>query len=298
MLGTLAETDLENAMWNDIAAAIRAAGATAGESGVARPVGGGDINAAYRFETGTHRYFVKCNRRPARPMFDAEAAALTQLGARIRVPQPVCTGVTGDTAFLVLEWLDLARHGDDARLGEALADVHRLTMPRYGWDIDNTIGSTAQANGWLGNWADFWARRRLAPQLALAATRGAHFHEGETLLAQLPVLFDGHAPAASLLHGDLWSGNAAFLADGIPVLFDPASYFGDRETDLAMTELFGGFSPRFYDAYRAAWPLDAGYAVRRTLYQLYHVLNHFNLFGGHYRHEAGSMMGRLLAELR
>ncbi|AOY00714.1 fructosamine kinase family protein [Jeongeupia sp. USM3] len=285
-------------MWDDIAAAIRAAGGGSGEPGAVRPVGGGDINAAYRFELGGRSYFVKCNRKAALAMFDAEAAALAQMGARIRVPQALCTGTSGEWSFLVLEWLDLERRGDDARLGEALAGVHRLTMPRYGWDIDNAIGRSAQANGWLADWADFWARRRLAPQLGLAAGNGAHFRDGETLLALLPALFDGYAPVASLLHGDLWSGNAAFLADGTPLLFDPASYFGDRETDLAMTELFGGFSPRFYDAYRAAWPLDPGYPVRRTLYQLYHVLNHYNLFGGHYRHEAESMMGRLLAQLR
>ncbi|WP_432723521.1 fructosamine kinase family protein [Jeongeupia wiesaeckerbachi] len=283
-------------MWNDVAAAIHAAGGEAGEPSAVLPVGGGEISAAFRFECGGRSYFVKCNRRGAG--FDAEAAALGLLGTRIRVPQPVCSGQSGDRSFLVLEWLELQGQGDDARLGEALAEVHRLTMPRFGWDIDNTIGRTRQANGWLSDWPAFWLQRRLAPQLELAAHSGARLRDGDALLAALPALFDGYAPAASLLHGDLWSGNAAFLADGTPALFDPASYFGDRETDLAMTELFGGFSPRFYAAYRAAWPLDPGYRERRTLYQLYHVLNHYNLFGGHYRDAAQRMIRELLAQLR
>ncbi|BCL76603.1 fructosamine kinase family protein [Jeongeupia sp. HS-3] len=287
MLGTLAEADLENAMWNEIAAAIRTAGGDGGALGAVVPVGGGDINAAFRLDIGHSRYFIKRNRRDALAMFEAEATGLTALGARVRTPQPIACGVAGDHAWLALEWL-----------GEALAEVHRLTMPRYGWDIDNTIGSTRQVNGWLADWPGFWAQRRLAPQLELAAASGACFRDADALLDALPAFFDGYTPLASLLHGDLWSGNAGFLADGTPVLFDPAVYFGDRETDLAMTELFGGFSARFYDGYRAAWPLDAGYPARRGLYQLYHLLNHYNLFGGHYRHEAESMIGRLLARLR
>ena len=122
--------------------------------------------------------------------------------------------------------------------------------------------------------------------------------KGERLAAALHQLLSGWAPAASLLHGDLWDGNAGFLADGTPVLFDPATYFGDRETDLAMTELFGGFPPIFYSAYTKVAPLDRGYAVRKALYNLYHVLNHANLFGGGYAAQAERMMERLLAEVR
>ncbi len=118
---------------------------------------------------------------------------------------------------------------------------------------------------------------------------------GEKLMDTLPAFFAGYTPQPSLLHGDLWSGNHAFLADGTPVIFDPAAYYGDRECDLAMTELFGGYSAEFYAAYRAAYPLDAGYATRRDLYNLYHILNHANLFGGGYTRQAEQMMQRLLA---
>ena len=171
----------------------------------------------------------------------------------------------------------------------------------YGWHRDNYIGATPQLNRRSASWADFWSKARLLPQLELARRKGLGkepLRKGEQLAAALPQLLAGHSPAASLLHGDLWSGNAGFLADGAPLLFDPAVYCGDREADIAMTELFGGFPQAFYSAYREVAPLDRGYAVRKTLYNLYHVLNHANLFGGGYAAQAEGMIDRLLAEAR
>jgi protein-ribulosamine 3-kinase len=265
--------------------------------------GGSALNATWRLEVRGERYFVKVNGVTRLAMLEAEAdglRALARTGA-IRVPVPVTTGTAADAAFLVQEWLDLGRGGRDAALGRALATLHRSTAPRFGWNRDNTIGTTPQANGWHDDWAAFFRDRRLAPQLALAARhghRGPLQRDGERLLVLLPALLSGHGPTPSLLHGDLWSGNAARLATGEPVVFDPAVYFGDREADLAMTELFGGFGADFHAAYREAWPLEPGYATRRTLYNLYHVLNHLNLFGGSYGAEAEAMVGRLLAEVR
>ena len=157
-----------------------------------------------------------------------------------------------------------------------LAAAHREAGPRFGWSRDNYIGSTPQANGWCDDWAEFWRERRLRPQLELAARKG--FNLGR--IDPVPVL-QNHKPQPALLHGDLWSGNAGFTADG-PVVLDPAVYYGDREADLAMTELFGGFPREFYDAYNKAWPLESGYPRRKHLYNLYHLLNHLNLFGGGY----------------
>jgi protein-ribulosamine 3-kinase len=177
--------------------------------------------------------------------------------------------------------------------------MHRATSGRFGWHRDNTIGATPQLNAWESDWIVFWQTYRLGYQLDLAARSG---HGGQLqrrgglLLERLPALFD-HAPVPSLLHGDLWGGNFSGDAEGNPVIFDPACYYGDREADLAMTELFGGFSGRFYSAYRAAWPLDPGYDTRKTLYNLYHILNHLNLFGGGYGSQAERMIDRLLAEL-
>jgi fructosamine-3-kinase len=156
-----------------------------------------------------------------------------------------------------------------------LAAAHRSTGPRFGWQRDNYIGSTPQRNGWCDTWAQFWIERRMRPQLELAKRNGFDlpFPESSVL--------EHHKPAPSLLHGDLWSGNAGFTPEG-PAVFDPAVYYGDREADLAMTELFGGFPREFYRAYNEAWPLEAGYQRRKHLYNLYHLLNHLNLFGGGY----------------
>jgi protein-ribulosamine 3-kinase len=270
---------------------------------VLTPIGGGDINQAFSIGSGARRYFVKANRAGCLPMFDAEVDALHALAAThsVRVPQAIASGTAAGQAFLVLEHLDLRGNGDAALLGEQLAQLHRVTQTRFGWAHDNWIGSTPQPNGRQLDWVAFWREQRLGFQLQLAAQNGyggALQRDGEMLLARLDALFDGYTPAPSLLHGDLWGGNHAYLADGSPVIFDPALYVGDRECDLAMSELFGGFAPDFYAAYCAAWPLDPGYAVRKTLYNLYHILNHANLFGGGYAAQAARMAAQLLAQIR
>jgi fructosamine-3-kinase len=236
-------------------------------------------------------------------MFVAEAEGLRELAAAktLRVPEPVCWGVAGEMAYLVLEHLEFGRRGNAALLGEQLASLHRTTQAEFGWGRDNTLGSTPQINTPCTDWVGFWRERRLGFQLGLARRNGCSGELqrlGEQLMTHLNGLFDGYRPQPALLHGDLWSGNHGYLADGTPVIFDPAVYYGDREADLAMTELFGGFGADFYAGYRAAWPLDAGYAVRKTLYNLYHILNHFNLFGGGYEQQALRMSQQLLAELR
>jgi fructosamine-3-kinase len=266
-------------------------------------VGGGCINSAYRIAGATGRYFVKLNQAARLAMFEAEADGLQALAdsAAVRVPLPICSGCAGDSAFLVLEYLELrpGGRGGAERLGQDLAAMHRVLGPQFGWHRDNTIGSTPQENTPSPDWVGFWRDRRLGPQLRLAASqgyRGALQRQGERLLGRLERLFDGYRPAASLLHGDLWGGNWALEASGRPVIFDPAVYYGDRETDIAMTELFGGFDARFYTAYQESFPLDVGYARRKTLYTLYHVLNHLNLFGGGYLAQAQHALDRLLAE--
>ena len=264
---------------------------------------GTPLNATWRLDAGLERFFVKTNSAARLPMLEAEADGLRALACAkaIRVPAPVGCGGAGGVAFLALEWLELSGGGGDAALGAGLAQLHRTTAQAYGWHRDNTIGTTPQDNAWTDNWATFFGDRRIAPQLVLAAGKGHGGRlqrDGERLLAAIPALLAGHAPAPSLLHGDLWSGNAARLASGEPVIFDPAVHFGDREADLAMTELFGGFGADFYAAYAEAWPLAPGYATRRTLYNLYHVLNHLNLFGGGYRAQAEAMIAGLLASVR
>lgn len=265
-------------------------------------VGGGDINTAMKLSGTNKDYFLKLNSASLLDMFEAEAAGLSDLASAgaIRVPEPVCTGISGSQAFIVMEYLDLGGRGAMSSFGEQLAQMHRHTKDQFGWHRDNTIGSTPQINDWKDNWINFWSEHRLGYQLELAAARGigsAAIKTGEKLQERLGDYFQDYQPEASLLHGDLWSGNYGFLSNGEAVIFDPATYYGDREADMAMTELFGGFGGEFYAGYSASWPLDAGYKIRKTLYNAYHILNHFNMFGGGYGSQAESMMGRLLAEV-
>jgi len=268
-----------------------------------RAVGGGSINSALRFRGRERSYFVKLNAASAVAMFEAEAQGLQELAgsAAVRVPEVICYGVIEARSYLICEWLELGAAGQRSAgmLGRQLADMHRHTRPVFGWLRDNTIGSTPQCNLESADWIAFWREQRLGFQLKLGARNGfpsSLLDKGERLVTRLDKLLDGHRPAASLLHGDLWGGNWGALADGSPVLFDPAVYYGDREADIAMTELFGGFPDAFYVAYRESWPLDEGYAMRRTLYNLYHILNHANLFGGGYASQASGMIEHLLAE--
>ena len=290
-------------VWDKIAEDIGAATGQPFAIDDQRGVGGGCINDATRVHGGGRSYFVKLNSADQLDMFEAEAEGLAEMAAAkaVRVPEPVCYGTAGSQAYLVMEDLDLGGHESGELLGRQLAQMHRTTRPRFGWHRDNTIGSTPQINTPSDDWVEFWREHRLGFQLELAARHGhggALQKSGERLMGEMGALFTDHQPEASLLHGDLWSGNYAATGAGEPVIFDPATYYGDREADIAMTELFGGFSHAFYSAYNEAWPLDAGYKVRKVFYNLYHILNHLNLFGGGYAGQAGRMIDQLLAELR
>jgi len=265
-------------------------------------LGGGCINDAYQVNDGVSRYFVKLNDIEHSNMFETEALALKEMHALspVRVPQAVCAGQYEHQAYLVLEYLDLSGRADSARFGQQLAAMHRVSAKQFGWTRDNVIGATPQHNRLTSSWVEFWREQRLQPQLKLAQQNGY----GNTLsplvdklLANFERLFTSYSPLPSLLHGDLWGGNAAGLADGTPVIFDPALYYGDRETDIAMTHLFSGFDSRFYAAYNEAWPLDDGFTVRKTFYNLYHILNHLNLFGSSYLGQAVSMTERVLSDI-
>ncbi len=291
-------------MWEDIGRAITAATGAPFTVRSHRPVGGGCINEAVCLQGDGASYFIKLNAAGSLAMFEAEAAGLAAIRASrsLRAPRPVASGGSHSRSWLALEYVEFSRPrpGTSAVLGEQLAEMHRTSAESYGWERDNTIGTTPQANGWMADWTAFWRTQRLGRQLQLAAGNGARaslLAKGERLQHSLTGLFDGHRPQPSLLHGDLWGGNWGADKTGRPVIFDPAVYFGDREADLAMTELFGGFETQFYHAYNAAWPLDSGYATRKQLYNLYHILNHFNLFGGGYEAQAEAIMDSLLAEL-
>jgi fructosamine-3-kinase len=276
-------------------------------------ISGGCINQAVKVADQQRSFFVKTNqgklpddRLSAQlAMFEAEYDGLKAMhnSHTLKVPQPLCCGVANGQAsgqaYIVMEWLDLAGKGAETswqRMGEQLAAMHQvLSTEGFGWHRNNTIGATPQQNGWLDNWVEFWRDRRLGPQFELAYDRGSHFPRRDELMSAIPRLLNDHHPLPALLHGDLWSGNAAITAAGEPVILDPATYYGDAETDLAMTELFGRFPAVFYRAYHAALPIDAGYHQRKVLYNLYHILNHFNLFGGSYAAQANRMINQVLA---
>ncbi|WP_374086491.1 fructosamine kinase family protein [Methylomicrobium lacus] len=270
----------------------------------AQPLSGGDINSAYRLQGRDRSYFVKLNRRDLADMFAAEFDGLQEIAGTgaVRTPAPIVHGEAGAQSFLVLEYLEFGASNQQAQrlLGQQLAELHGHKQPYFGWRRDNTIGSTPQVNTRSEDWIAFWRERRFGFQLQLTGRNGYGGRlqtQGERLYSALGGLFDGYRPQPSLLHGDLWAGNSAADRQGNPVIFDPACYYGDREADIAMTELFGGYGREFYQAYNETWPLDAGYSVRKTLYNLYHILNHLNLFGGGYQRQAENMTLQLLAEL-
>ncbi|MDQ6968916.1 MAG: fructosamine kinase family protein [Mariprofundus sp.] len=291
------------ALWRHIEQSIQLATGSAFIIQQQHSIAGGSINRVYRIVGGEQHFLVKINTSDRLQMFEAEAAALKELAdaGAIRVPAVLCSGQADGQSWLVMEFIELvAGNAESSRcLGRALAVLHRCDSSAFGWWRDNTIGSTIQHNSVMADWPTFYRERRLRVQFDLAAEHGftgSLQDKAELLMADMHVFFADYQPHPSLLHGDLWAGNCAFDRDGKPVIFDPALYYGDRETDLAMTELFGGFSAGFYEAYQQAWPLHEGYAVRKALYNLYHILNHANLFGGAYIIQAESMIDALLAE--
>ncbi len=264
---------------------------------------GGDINQAFRLEAGAQRFFVKTNRAELLPMFEAEQAGLDALrrSRTIRVPRVFLTGCAGAQAFIVMEHIELCGRPGAESLATALAAMHASFNDRFGFECDNTIGSTPQPNAFNPDWVEFWRQQRLGFQLALARQNGFEarmIDAGYRLAEDLDSYFRDYRPRPSLLHGDLWSGNQAADSAGNPVIFDPACYYGDHEADLAMMELFGHPGERFFAVYHEHFPIDPDYPLRRELYNLYHILNHANLFGGGYAGQAHSMIDRLLAHSR
>ncbi|MBL7003899.1 MAG: fructosamine kinase family protein [Gammaproteobacteria bacterium] len=260
---------------------------------------GGNINNAFKISNGEQSYFVKMNRKSQLYMFEAEKIGLECIADTntLLVPTPIVTGVYGSESYLVLEYIDLQGHSDSARFGQKLAQLHLACESRFGFDIDNTIGSTPQVNAWTDSWVKFWQTHRLGYQLELAHKNGlSHqlIEAGEKLIDKTPYFFTDYAPKASLLHGDLWSGNWSANQQGEPVIYDPAPYYGDHEADLAMTELFGHPGINFYPAYKETFVIDEGYATRKLFYNVYHILNHANLFGGGYISQAQNAIEQLL----
>ena len=285
-------------VWQEIAAKIAETTGTPFRISDRKSIGGGCINQAYKLQGKKTNYFVKLNQAVKVEMFQAEALGLKQMydTQTITIPQPICWGVASSNSYIVLEWLDLGRANNSSwlEMGKQLALMHHKgTAAKFGWNTNNTIGSTPQINSWMDNWVDFFAEQRIGYQLHLANRNGGNFSNPDGIVSIIKQKLANRKPQVSLVHGDLWSGNADITAEGQPTIFDPATYYGDREVDLAMTELFGGFPATFYQGYNQQWPLDPGYTQRKDIYNLYHILNHFNLFGGGY----GSQAKRIIQQI-
>ncbi|MEE4330836.1 MAG: fructosamine kinase family protein [Wenzhouxiangella sp.] len=265
-----------------------------------RRMPGGDIASSWLVAATDYWVFVKTLPAGRAGALSAEADGLAALAEtrEIRVPRIYGREQADDIAWLALEYLQLENRDEtaDERLGRALARMHRHTGDEFGWHRNNFIGLTPQSNKKTGDWSEFFLWQRLGRQLDRLAGKEP---DGGWSALQKPLFeswlqrFSRHSPPASLVHGDLWSGNAAMIEGAEPVIYDPAVHYADRECDLAMAHLFGGFSAAFFRAYEQEWPLPEGHAERRPYYQLYHLLNHANLFGGTYRSRSRELIERL-----
>lgn len=288
-------------MWGELSKSISEALGTEFMIRDRSSVSGGCINEAYRVEGEQQVLFVKRHHETMASMFQAEFEALKELESTqtIKVPMPICWGASEGYAWLVTSFLELEACNGDAsfELGKQLASLHLIRQPDFGWKRDNTIGSTKQPNPPAKDWIAFWREHRLEWQLKLAREKGQSFSGADILLNRLDGFFKDYDPQPALLHGDLWNGNVAALNGGIPVIFDPATYYGDPEAEFGIIEMFGGFGRAFYQGYESVRPQHRDFSRRLPLYRLYHELNHFNLFGPAYASSCQSSIQQLLKSL-
>ncbi|WP_461239571.1 fructosamine kinase family protein [Paucilactobacillus sp. N302-9] len=258
-----------------------------------KPVSGGDINDAYQLQTPTQTYFLKVQPHHPSTYFDHEAAGLKLIGQVVTTPKPIAQGNINGDAYLMLNWIETGT-GSQADLGQAVAQMHHQSAQQFGFDSVHESGAIKKDNTWQSSWADFYAQQRL--DLLVVAAKQNHVWNNwrqqhfESMRQQFVAYYKKHSVQPSLLHGDLWSGNYMFASDGRPVLIDPDVFYGDRELDLAMTTIFGGFREAFYQAYEQSFPLASGFEDRLPWYQFYYLCMHLNLFGETY----GAAVDRIL----
>jgi fructosamine-3-kinase len=258
---------------------------------------GSELNRIYQLQGHTKDYFIKINQRSYLEHFAAEVLSLQTLRQHrgLNVPKVICCSQSLDTAFLVLEYLDLIEPTQLSwqHLAKQIALMHQQhEQAMYGFDWDNYLGHTLQPNKWQGNWSSFFSEQRIGWQLQLLVEQGFGFGKLDTIVEKVRQRLQGYQPTPSLLHGDLWRGNVGFSANAA-WLFDPACYYGDRETDIAYSQLFGRLPEPFYAYYQELLPLDTDFEQRKELYNLYHILNHANLFRGAYLVQAQQLIKQL-----
>ena len=257
------------------------------------------LNLTFKVSDGQRCYFIKINNKDYLENFQAEAYSLKQLNtlANIASPKVTTLGTSLDKSFLVLDYIDFSKAKPILwyQLGQQLAQMHYETRHgQFGWQHDNYIGSTIQPNQWSSNWTTFFADQRIAWQLQLLSERSIVLGNIEHIAQVCHDALLHHQVTPCLVHGDLWQGNTGFSGEHA-MIFDPACYYGDREVDIAMTELFGHFPDDFYHGYQAEYPLDEGYGQRKLVYNFYHILNHANIFGGIYIDQAKAALSRIMS---
>lgn len=261
----------------------------------ATPVSGGDINQAFQLTTAEGPAFLLVQPQTPASFYAHEVAGLQALSQAVNTPEVLATGNIDGDAYLALEFLATG-HGSQYDLGQAVARVHRVTAPQFGFDQDNLVGKLPKHNDWQSDWTTFYLHQRLDPLVQRAQAhhlwnpqrQAAYERVRQHIIAEN----QGRQITPSLLHGDLWSGNYLFTSDGTPTLIDPDVLYGDREFDIAMTTIFGGFSADFYRGYTDSYPFTAGYTDRLAHYQLYYLLAHLNLFGETYGGAVDEILSR------
>lgn len=290
-------------MWHNIARAIAEATGQAFTIQKKQAITGGDTDASFIISGHSNKittqYLVKLNDKSHLPHFEAQAYALEQLtlASTPICPKFVTLGISVNKSFIALNYLSLHPGNTDLwyLLGQQLANMHKTsTHGQFGWPHDNYIGTTLQPNAWSSNWRTFFAEQRIGWQLQLLSEKSIFLGDIDHIATVCHDALSHHQVQPTLVHGDLWRGNVAFTGKH-PVIFDPASYYGDREVDIAMSELFGPFPRAFYQGYQTSYPLDSGFEQRKAIYNFYHILNHVNIFGGVYIEQAKATLSRLLS---
>ena len=264
-----------------------------------RSVPGGDINQSFCISGGDVKYFVKINASHRLEMFETEISSLTALMQAncFIIPRVIVSGMFEQESYLVLEFLELASIGNESLFGHKLSQLHSVAASQFGFEQDNFIGRTVQINPWNANWGEFFTHNRLSHQFELLAENNLKLSsqsQVSDLLKILPDYLNEHNPRPALVHGDLWQGNYSYTAEGQPVLYDPAVYYADHEVDLAMLELFGAPGENFFESYCELLMIKKGYFLRKEIYNLYHILNHANLFGGGYLRQSEEQIKKIL----
>jgi len=262
-------------------------------------ISGGDSHLSFRVSDTKNHYFVKINNKDHFEHFESEAYALKQITAleQISCPDVITMGTTLDKSYLVLNYIPLAeaKYQQWYHLGQQLANMHKSSgHGQFGWQTDNFIGDTMQPNTWSSNWKTFFAEQRIAWQLQLLHEKSINIGNIDHITQVCHDALKHHHVEPCLVHGDLWQGNLGFTESN-SIIFDPACYYGDREVDIAMTELFGHLPFDFYRGYQEVFPLPDSYEQRKLIYNFYHVLNHANLFGGNYIDQSKAILTRIMS---